>query len=103
MQGPQGHIHTGAARRPSPPAQWEDDEEVGCRQRRSNGRQRQDAFNGGDGQCNGNAMATAMEGATVMRQRWPAIEDTREMRRQWKAIQSNGSGSDGQHDNYNGC
>ncbi len=102
-QGPQGHIHTGAARHPSPPAQWEDDDKVGCRQRHSNGRQRHDTFNGGDGQRDGNAMATAMEGVTVMRRRRRAIEDAREMRRQWKAQQSNGGGSDGRHDNCNGC
>ncbi len=66
MQGPQGHIHTGAARRPSPPAQWEDDNEVGCGQCHQNGRQQQDIFNGGDGQRDRNAVATAMEGAMVM-------------------------------------
>ncbi len=103
MQGPQGHIHTGAARRPSPPAQWEDDDEVGCRQRHSNGRQRQDTFDGGDGRGDGNAMATAMEGVTVMRRRRHAIEDAREMRRRWKAQQSNSGGYDGWQDDCNGC
>jgi hypothetical protein len=66
VQGPQGHIHTGAACRPFPPVQWEDDSEVGCRQHHRNGCQRQDTFDGGDGQCDGNAMAMAMEGAMVM-------------------------------------
>jgi hypothetical protein len=64
-----GAYHTAAARRPSPPAQWEDDDKVGCRQCHRNGRQRRETFDGGDGRCNGNAIATAMEGATVMRQR----------------------------------
>ena len=33
---------SGAARRPSPSAQWKEDDEVGCRQRHHNGHQRQD-------------------------------------------------------------
>ncbi len=102
-QGPQGHIHTGAARHPFPPAQWEDDNKVGCRQRHSNGCQMQDTFNGGDGQRDGDAMATTIEDATVIRRRQRAIEDAREMRWQWKAQQSNGGGSNGRHGDCNGC
>ena len=56
----------GAAHHPSPPAQWEDDNKVGCRQRHRNGRQQQDTFDGGDGRHDSNTMVTAMEGATVM-------------------------------------
>ncbi len=102
-QGPQGHIHTGAAHSPSPPAQWEDDNKVGCRQRHSNGRQRRDTFNGGNGQRDSDAMAMAMEGVMVMQQQRFAIEDAREMRWQWKAQQSNGGGSNGWQDNCSGC
>ncbi len=86
-QGPQGHIYTGAARCPSPPVQWEDDDEVVCRQRHRNGRRRRDTFDGGDGRCDDNAMATAMEGATIMQWR-------RQLKARQRCNSDNGNGNE---------
>ena len=36
------YLSSGAARRPSLPAKWKEDDKVGCRQRHRNGRQRGD-------------------------------------------------------------
>ncbi len=59
------HPSSEAARRPSPPAQWKEDDEVGCRQRHRNGRQRRD---------NNQLMTATMDDATATqwRRRWKA-------------------------------